>query len=376
MAQFRVGIIGSYGGMNLGDEAILTGILSELRRSVDADVVVFSRNAEDTERRHGVRAVDARRLSREEVRPEVAALDLLIFGGGGILYDAEAHIYLREVQLAEEAGVPVLVYAISVGPLEDADARRLVVQALQEVEVITVRDRASRKLLEDLGVSREMLVVADPALLIEPGELPEDVLEREGVADTRRLIGLSVREPGVAAPDLDEQHYQGLLADAADFMIGRYDANLLFLPMERDHKDMQHSHAVIAQMAFPQRATVLKGDYGPREMLALAGRLEFAVGMRLHFLIFAALSGVPFVPLPYSGKVDGFLEAFEIAMPTMKDVRAGQLIARIDHAWDLRHDLRRRIEANVPALQELAREPNRRAVALLGARSRRARDRD
>jgi polysaccharide pyruvyl transferase WcaK-like protein len=30
----RIGISGSYGGMNLGDEAILEGILGELRTSV------------------------------------------------------------------------------------------------------------------------------------------------------------------------------------------------------------------------------------------------------------------------------------------------------------------------------------------------------
>ena len=40
--KYRVAISGSYGGMNLGDEAILEGMLSELRASLDVDVVVFS----------------------------------------------------------------------------------------------------------------------------------------------------------------------------------------------------------------------------------------------------------------------------------------------------------------------------------------------
>lgn len=368
MHQYRIGITGSYGGMNLGDEAILHGILGELRRMVPAEVTVFSRNPHDTRMRHQIeRAVDVRNLSRDEVRPEVERLDLLIFGGGGILYDAEAHVYLREVQLAMQAGVPVLVCAISVGPLQKEESRRLVAQTLADVQVITVRDRPSRQLLEDIGLERDIQVVADPALLLEPGELPEGVLEREAVDEKGPLIGVSIREPGVAAPDLDHAHYERLLADAADFMVERYGARLLFVPMEHHHKDLQHSHAVLAQMTHARRASVLKAECGAPEMLALVGQFEFAVGMRLHFLIFSALQDVPFVPLPYSGKVEGFLEAFDMKMPAVQDVRAGQLIAVIDKAWDFRADLRRRIAERIAALQDLAREPIRQAARLLGA---------
>ena len=51
---FRVGISGSYGGLNLGDEAILKGIVGELRRSLPVEITVFSRDAEDTRARHRV----------------------------------------------------------------------------------------------------------------------------------------------------------------------------------------------------------------------------------------------------------------------------------------------------------------------------------
>jgi polysaccharide pyruvyl transferase WcaK-like protein len=46
--KVRIGISGSYGGMNLGDEAILEGILVELRASADVEATVFSRNPADT----------------------------------------------------------------------------------------------------------------------------------------------------------------------------------------------------------------------------------------------------------------------------------------------------------------------------------------
>lgn len=82
--RLRVGISGSYGGFNLGDEAILTGMIGELRDSLSAEITVFSRDPEDTLKRHLVeRSVAIRQLTRQEAREEVKRLDVLILGGGG-----------------------------------------------------------------------------------------------------------------------------------------------------------------------------------------------------------------------------------------------------------------------------------------------------
>ena len=105
----RVGISGSYGGLNLGDEAILQVIISELRRSVPVEVTVFSHNPEDTLSRHRVeRAVSFDKLT-EELRTEIDRLDFLILGGGGILFDSYAGIHLRAAVLAKEMNRPVMV---------------------------------------------------------------------------------------------------------------------------------------------------------------------------------------------------------------------------------------------------------------------------
>jgi polysaccharide pyruvyl transferase CsaB len=366
---FRVGISGSYGGLNLGDEAILEAIVRELRASVPVEITVLSRNVEDTLTRHGVeRALPVRTMSREEMRPEIDRLDLFILGGGGILFDGEVHTYLREVMLSHEQGVPVMVYAVSAGPLENAASRTAVKEALDQAAVITVRERRSQRLLETIGVQPEIHVTADPALLVEPQPIPDDALGREGIERRGKwLIGVSVREPGLAAPDLNADHYHALLANAVDYLVERFDADLVFVPMERRMLDVQHSHAVVSKMANPQRAHVLKREYTPGEMLSLVKHFDFAVGMRLHFLIFAALQRVPFVPLPYGSKVAGFLEDLGMPAPRVQRINAGQLIAHLDRSLDTRQELRRRIEENLPGLIDRARLTNRLAVQVLHA---------
>jgi polysaccharide pyruvyl transferase CsaB len=364
-ARLRIGISGSYGGMNLGDEAILEGILHRLRATLDADVTVFSKNPEDTMRRHHVeRAIAPRALNRREMTPEIQGLDLLILGGGGILYDQDAEEYLREVNIAKEAGVPVALYAISAGPLSTPRARRAVQETLSAApSLITVRDRLGYRLLEDLGVTTEIHLTADPAFLLQPEELPLERLEAEGVEFGRHVVGFSVREPGPAAPDIRPEEYYALLANAADFIVERYDAEVLFVPMEKT--DVQHSHAVVAAMRNAERAEILRRRYSPRQILDLMGRFEFAVGMRLHFLIFAALRGVPFAALPYASKVSGLLEDLKMDSPPLASIGIGELIARIDRSWDTRAALRAQLHDRVPALQARALRTNELLVELL-----------
>ena len=357
---YRIGITGSYGGLNLGDEAILQSIVAQLRKDLPVEITVFSRDAEDTKRRHGVeRAIPVRNLSRGEIVPEIERLDLLLLGGGGILYDAEARTYLREVQIARDKGVPVMVYAVGAGPLNDPVSQAAVRDALEHVEAVTVRERPAQQALEHAGVHRDITVTADPALLLKPAPVPRGVLKHEGLEGRRRLIGMSVREPGVAAPDLDPDVYHGLLANAADYMVDRFGADVVFVPMERSVLDTQHSHAVIAKMLRAQRATVLKGEYTSGQLLTLMSRFSFAVGMRLHFLVFAALQGVPFVALPYAGKVSGFLEDLKIPTPPLNLVNAGRLIAHLDQSWDRRRSMKALLAKSVPALQERSLETHK-----------------
>jgi polysaccharide pyruvyl transferase CsaB len=364
ISKLRVCISGSYGGMNLGDEAILEGILTELSKHISAEVTVLSRNPADTLARHHVaRAIAPRSLTKTEMRAELEGADLFILGGGGILYDEDAETYLREVFLAHELGIPVVVYAISAGPLTREATRRAVRDGLNQSSLVTVRDRQAYRLLEDVGVTREMVLTADPAFLLEPEELSVESLAAEGVELDRQLVGFSVREPGPAAPDIDPDEYHALLANAADFIIERYDAEVVFVPMEK--ADVQHSHGVVAHMRNSERAEILRRRYSPRQILDLMGRFELAVGMRLHFLIFAALRGTSFTALPYASKVSGLLEHLQIETPPMAHIGIGQLIARIDRAWDRRHVIKAKIQERLPELKARARQTNELLLQLL-----------
>jgi polysaccharide pyruvyl transferase CsaB len=350
-----IGICGSYGGLNVGDEAILTAAAEQLREAVPGvELTVFSREPRHTSTHHGVeRVVDARRALREELVDELERLDLLLLGGGGILYDREAECYLHLPRIAQLVGVRTATFAIGAGPLQRRAERDAVAEVLNGMAGITVRDAQARRLLEEIGVDRDIVVTADPALLLTPAPLARGWREREGIRGDRPLVGVSVREPGGAAEDLQDGVYHRMLSHAADFIADRFDADLLFIPMER--QDVGHSYRVISEMGLTDRATVLRGIYEPRQLLRIVGELDLAVGMRLHFLIFAALGGVPALALPYASKVTSFLEQLGCPAPALiQREHTGALLASIDRLWDLRDERRDLLRRQVPALKRQA----------------------
>src|SRR5688572_23600521 len=128
---------------------------------------------------------------------------------------------------------------------------------------------------------------------------------------------------------------------------------------------VQHSHGVVAHMRFPERAEILRRRYSPRQILDLMGRFDFAVGMRLHFLIFAALRGTPFSALPYASKVTGLLEDLDMDTPPLGSIGIGELCGRIDRKWDTREAIRAKLGERVPGLRRRAKLTNEALLRVL-----------
>ena len=189
-------ISGYYGEGNAGDEAILAGMLRELRRhDPEAACTVLSFDPDDTRRRHGVPSLGTSLRDPGALVAAMRSADVLLSGGGSFLHEADFAVhgrsfllrqgklrpipyFLSVVLLARALGLPVMWYAQGLGPLHTSAARRLVAVAGSASQVVTWRDVESARLAAEVGVrSPVQLVVPDPAYVLG-GSWPTGIAAR------------------------------------------------------------------------------------------------------------------------------------------------------------------------------------------------------
>ena len=307
-------IIGHYGFRNLGDEAILAGMLNLLRGALPGGRwVVASGDPDDTRRRHNVSAVD--RTDVPAMMSEAYRSRMVIVGGGGLLSDhwgfrpeyalsrdaGDIPGYLGPALAAAAAGRPVFVWGVGVGPFHDPRSPGWV-RALAEVSSsFTVRTDRDRAELESLGVT-DSVVVGDPAWLLGRAELPPG-LDRDISDLPRPLLAVAPRSWGTEEAQAERERN---LARALDDFCQENGGSVLFVPMQElgsdDFDDRRCCERIAELMRVPDTHTV-PPDLSAGQVITALGRSDMALNMRLHGTILAAIGRTPSVSIAYDSKV-------------------------------------------------------------------------
>jgi polysaccharide pyruvyl transferase CsaB len=299
---------GYYGCGNAGDEAVLGGIVKSLQEQEGggAQICALSANPAETRATHGIEAAD--RMHTPTLRTEINQCDLFISGGGSLLQDVTSLksllYYLWVIRMARTRRKPVMIYAQGMGPLRRPAARILTGRVLQRANFITVRDEASKALLQRIGVSKpEIEVTADPAFCLDPMDGTADrILAQAGLDSGSRPIIVALRSwPGLSSKVVGQALSQ--LAQATGSPV---------LAVALHHPDdLVFSQAVAAESA--GQVQVVQQALQPGELIGLMGAARMVVAMRLHALIFGAMATSPLLALSYDPKVDALMNRLGLA---------------------------------------------------------------
>jgi polysaccharide pyruvyl transferase CsaB len=357
----RILISGYYGYGNLGDEAILAATADMFQaKAPDVEIVALSADPLATEKLHGVRAVP--RWGLGPLWRGLRDSDLFLQGGGGLYQDVTSWksplYYAGQLVAARLARTPSMIWAQGVGPLEGPAVRTAVGMALGGISLATVRDADSVEELTRLGVSpKRIRLTADPVLALQPAtpRRAEELILQAGLEPRRPFIAVAIR-PWKTWYERQLKAFTAVIAQIA----AQEGVQVLVVPFQYQvdrYLSDETSYCIGCRpgQAAP-RVGVLHTPVTAQEMMALLGKAQFLIGMRLHSLIMAAAMGVPAIGLVYDPKVGAFSElAGYPTIPTISALSEGDVWTRaLRQAWASQDEQRRYLSRTMPQLQQAA----------------------
>lgn len=372
MQKKTIVIAGYYGFENIGDEAILTSILSNLsERQPNLQFIVVSGNPVQTSRLYKVRSVLWTDIPA--IMDACQEADLILLGGGGLFHDywgtTEEHLLTQSHSgisfysafpiLAKLYGKPCVLYALGVGPLLTEAGKNLTKQSFEYAAAGTVRDEESLNLLKDLGIKTTHVKITADAVFNLPST---NAHANKFIADIKTsaspLITISLRDWTLEnAP----ANWHKEVASALDLFTEKYNASFLFLPFQVSPErpltdDLIVSQKVVSYMQYAEKTAIFQEQITPEIVNGIISQADLVLGMRLHSLIFAVKEAIPFVGLIYDPKVENLINAtnmqeFSLKMP---EINAEKLFELLNTAWVKRADIKSQLSKKSISLKKIA----------------------
>lgn len=290
-------VIGGYGYRNVGDEAILAGLLTTLGGQ---RVTVVSRAPAETTAMHGVPAVGV-----GEALGALRRHRTLLVGGGGLFgrdMGRMGRLLPAFGLLARALGLRLVVDGVGVDADMRGPNRALVRALLRAAGSVTVRDEASARVLREWEI--EAVVADDLSARMAPASsrIGRSLLRASGVDERKPVVGLCLTA-------VDERIGRAAAAAVTDLAARYPDLQLCFIPMSQHPFVGTHNDLLLArslQAAVP-RLRIVEGTHHPATILSLFGMLDAVVAMRYHAYLFADRASVPLIPITYADKCASWL---------------------------------------------------------------------
>lgn len=288
----KIIISGYYGYGNFGDEVILRAIIDEIRQNLpNYNITVISSNTKQTKSFYSTYSVY--KYDFLSIIKEIFCCNIFISGGGSLFQDITSFksllYYLGLLFIAKISGKRTVVFAQGIGPLKHFVSRFLVGKLLNKIDLVTVRDEASAKLLSSINV--KSIVTADPVWGLE--ETPQKISNKD------LKIGIQLRK----WQNLDRAKLN-MLAEMILSYFNNKNTEIYLISLQ-EPCDTEIMNQLKEAPAFKQAVAKVKFLFGlvPEEVISCISSMDFMIAMRYHAGLIAAKHAIPSLMLSYDPKV-------------------------------------------------------------------------
>ena len=358
MEKSRIYIGGNiYGAGNIGDDAVLQGILRILQFVAPQAVITVG-----TYRGQRLEYLPSslQYVDSSDIRQITAAIrqsDCFISGGGTMIGDELGLSFPLEynaklISMAKLCGKRVSMLGIGANQLRKNEGMSIAKTIVGLCDLITVRDEESLHVCLELGAETgSTATTADPAFLLSAKRTTRTKDLKERLRARGPIFGINV----VNEAWTDLSTYKKGIAVACEYFFSKHGYLPVFFCNEVRPGNFFDFDAN------SQTAALLRCDhellepiyYSPEEMIDILSNFEFVIGMRMHSLIFSAITGTPFIAISRVDKVDNFMKLLGLRNSGSVDVCEGrQIIFDIERLLEGREAFQNQMAERITLLRQ------------------------
>lgn len=314
----------------------------------------------------------------------------------------------REILLGVLLGKPVVIYAQSVGPFKSKLARLIARFALNRVSLITVRENASFRILEEMAINKPPIyVTADPAFLLDPAsdKRTREILTDLGLSDAQPLIGIGTPEGTFLGETIQWRGYKNILrvayrlfeyclpeilflwsmrivkqstfykklqlqhsntievaiAQLADHLVENMGATVLLIPHfvpPIDYIGGEENGLVVANIIHnlvsnKNKVIPVVDEYTIHEIKGIIGQCNLFISMKMHPTIAAISQYVPTIAIGSHHKFFGIMQMLGVEHWVYSRI-SSELIAKVNEAWRNKEEIAKELKSKHETINKLA----------------------
>jgi polysaccharide pyruvyl transferase WcaK-like protein len=322
-----------YGAGNIGDDAVLFGILSLLETTFpNSRYHIGTYNATPL-----LGLPDQTSLFNAydyaELRRAIQNSDVVISGGGTMLGDElglgfPLEFNARYFSYATYYRKKRLLFSIGANQVKTAQGKILARLILNLAHLVTLRDAESLSVCKQLRPTLNAYDTADPAFILTPQESQRTKIVKDRFLSKKKVFGVNVLNEAWEK----QSHYKQIIADFCSYVYTHFQYTPVFFCNEirkDSFYDYTANKKTIEKLAPGCDYILLEPDYySPSEMLDIISCFDFTFSLRMHGLIFSAIVGKPFLTLSRVDKVNNFMRLFDLVPSgTLEDCSLDMLIS-------------------------------------------------
>ena len=282
--------------------------------------------------------------------------DLIVFVGGGYLKTKKGvtqslNLFLQLLMIAnaELLGKKWIVAPISIGPFAYGWQLSLVSKVLSKASLVCLREKISFELLKTKQL-KNILLLDDTAFLIQKDKMVTK-------SKTKKLqIGFNIRN--WYADKNRQDQLELTCVSALENVSKKMNAKIIPIiqvyspdfPNDSDYESVMNVYDQLNKRNLDVAKPVKIRSVAHAKQVY--GNLDLHVGMRLHSIIISAVQGVPFQAISYEHKSEGVLKMLDMEKYCIscdmidKDTLAENIMSNVRERLKIKKKMKARIEQN------------------------------